>query len=59
MPRYADSDHWLGEATVLPGMSSVEVQSFAPSPQRVLVKILTRDVTRCLDDTIFLKQGIV
>jgi hypothetical protein len=32
-------------------MSSVEVQSFTPPPQRLLVKIVTRDVTRCLDDT--------
>jgi hypothetical protein len=51
MPRYAVSDHSLGEATVFPWMSSVEVQSFTPPPQRLLVKIVTRDVTRCLDDT--------
>jgi hypothetical protein len=51
MPRYAASDDSLGEAVVFPWIPSVKVQSFAPSPQRLLVKILTRDVTRCLDDT--------
>jgi len=30
-----------------------QVQSFVPSPQRLVVKILTRDVTRCFDDTFF------
>src|SRR5262249_2569719 len=49
--RYAASDHSLGEAAVFPWTASVQVQSFAPSPRRVFVKILTRDVTRCLDDT--------
>jgi hypothetical protein len=49
--RYAASDHSLGEAGVFPWIPSVEVQSFAPPPQRLLVKILTRDVTRCLEDT--------
>ncbi len=57
MPRYAASDHSLGEAVVFPWIPSVKVQSFAPSPQRLLVKILTPDVTRCLDDThIFLTR---
>jgi len=51
MPRYAATDHSLGEAAVFPWIPSVEVQSFTPPPQRLLVKILTRDVTRCLDDT--------
>ena len=50
-PRYAASDYSLGEAAVFPWIPSVEVQSFAPPPQRLLVKIVTRDVTRCLDDT--------
>jgi len=50
-PRYAASDHSLGETAVFPWIPSVKVQSFAPPPQRLLVKILTRDVTRCLDDT--------
>ena len=62
--QYAASDHSLGqaavdagrhglrsEAAVFPWTPSVKVQSFAPPPQRVLVKMLTRDVTRCLDDT--------
>ena len=49
--RYAASDHSLGEAAVFLWIPSVEVQSFAPAPQRLLVKILTRDVTRFLDDT--------
>src|SRR5215471_19642451 len=49
--QYAASDHSLGQAAVFPWTPSVKVQSFAPSPQRVLVKMLTRDVTRCLDDT--------
>jgi hypothetical protein len=49
--RYAASDHSLGETAVFPWTPSVEVQSFAPPPQRLLVKILTCDVTRRLDDT--------
>ena len=36
---------------VFPWTPSVKIQSFAPSALRVLVKILTRDVTRYLDDT--------
>ena len=32
-------------------ISFLEVQSITPPPQRLLVKILTHDVTRCLDHT--------
>jgi hypothetical protein len=51
MPRYSSSDHSLVESAVFPWIPSVEVQSFAPPSQRLLVKIPTRDVTRRLDDT--------
>jgi hypothetical protein len=48
----------LEKAAVFPWIPSVEVQSFAPPPQRLLVKILTRDVTRCLENThIFLTSN--